>query len=67
MVNVSRDRISVVCNEGTGPLRLTLLLLVHLRAHAGDPDLLGCEDVEPGRHIFLCPFVNSQGGTVLRM
>lgn len=65
MVNVSRDGINVVRNEGPGPPRLTLLLLVHLRAHAGDPDLLGYEDVEPGRHIFLCPFVNLQGGTVL--
>lgn len=51
--------------EAPGPPKLTLLLLIHLRAHAGDPDLLGCEDGEPGQHIFLCPFVNPQSGTVL--
>lgn len=51
--------------EAPGPPKLTLLLLIHLRAHAGDPDLLGREDGEPGQHIFLCPFVNPQSGTVL--
>lgn len=63
---MSAETDSVWCvMKALGPPKLTLLLLIHLRAHAGDPDLLGCEDGEPGPHIFLCPFVNPQSGTVL--